>query len=300
MRLRHLLPALASLVLVACNNERPAAAPAPESEAVRQAAATHSLALEPAALMQLVFPSWSSGGQGAVQQVEVPAASTGAGAGKPVLEQQWVVTRPLYVVRLDDTHATLLTEGVATDGQGKATHCHACPAMAGAYFFERDDKGWRLAGRNHAALVAGVNGELGETRLAPLGDGRHLFTVQWGSCWQGWCGNWLHPVLLAPGKAVALQTVPVSADNDGAKGACAALAGKNGTEKDLPDDDCLQVEGQWKLEDGQLKLHFKGLLRTRDGDKGFKALQRIDEQAAYAFGPEALVLKQGRNPVPGF
>lgn len=294
MRIPGFLLALALPGLVACDKEPPP--PVTVAAPVHQAPATHVAGLEPNGLMRLVFPSWGPVGHGLVQQIDAPTVAS----AKPVMELQWVVTRPLHVVRLDDTHATLLTESAPSDGQGNASQCHACPVMTGAYFFERDDKGWRLAARDHAVLVAGVNGELGETRLAPLGDGRHLFTVQWGSCWQGSCGNWLHPVLLAPGKAIALKTVPMAADNDGVRGACAALAGKDGTEKDLPDDDCMQVEGKWMLEGGQLKVHFQGVLRQRDGDKGFRPLERIDEQAVYAFGPDALALKQGRNPVPGF
>ncbi|MES2510189.1 MAG: hypothetical protein V4625_09675 [Pseudomonadota bacterium] len=253
--------------------------------------APHTITLERYSLLKLVFPDWS-GTASMVQTVDLSALRKKTSSANTGMQRAQVF--PLYVVKLDDIHAVLLTQTLPV-GNGEEPHtCHGCSGFVSAYFFTRDDAGWKLSGRQDAVTTSGVEGEIGKTAIARLGEAHYAFTSEWGSCWQGYCGSWLEVVSLRPDKAVA-ATLRSSIDNDGVNGACSELDVKDSAVHSNNVRACHQVVGSWKFAAGHLIGDFRGRL-TPTG----KSVQKIHEQATYTFSDGTLRLERGTNPIPDF
>ncbi len=277
--------ALASvLVLVAC----------------QKADLAHSATLERAALMHVVFPSWQSADQGKVQQLDLSATTSAKNKTDAVAVLTEVT--PLYVVRLDDTHAAMVTQALPVDDSSKPMDCHACSGTIGAYFFEHKADGWQLAQRQDAVAQSGVEGNIGKTNISKLSDGHYALTAEWGSCWQGYCGSWLVVVGLVPGKATLLAPgIALSADNDGAYGACSALDGAQDDSNQTDEaHECFEVSSKWQFQGNRLLVNFEGRLGELDANGKPLPVKKVAQQAAYAIEPGRMVLQAGSNPVPHF
>lgn len=258
----------------------------------------YAATLERAALMLLLFPTWQASGPGLVQPVDLSATANDKNNTQPDAKRAEV--RPIYVVKLDDTHAAMVTDTrpIAEDDKRPYT-CHMCPGIVGAYFFEHDAKGWRLAARQDAAIRSGVEGNIGTTSVAKLADGHYALASEWGSCWQGYCGTWLVVLGLKAGKAKPLAyAIPMSADNDGAHGACSALD----TPPTEPEDknECFDVRSKWKFQQGRLIVNFEGRLSKLNGLNQLFPTENIRQQAVYEVIKDSLELVKGKNPVPSF
>lgn len=258
----------------------------------------YSATLDRAALMLLPFPTWQASGPGLVQSVDLPPITDNKNNKHPDAPRAEV--SPMYVVKLDDTHAALVTETRPISEQDKRPYtCHACPGTVGAYFFERDAKGWRLTHRQDGAIQSGVEGNIGTTSVAKLADGHYAVASEWGSCWQGYCGTWLVVLGLKAGKATPLAYgIPMSADNDGAHGACSALD----TPPTEPEDkyECFDVRSKWKFQQGRLIVNFEGRLSKLKGLNQLFPTEVIRQQAVYEVAEDSLELVKGKNPVPSF
>jgi hypothetical protein len=253
-----------------------------------QRAEEHSDSLDPAALLALRFA-----GDAGEKPVDLKPI------GRDVARRDDIT--PLEVVKFDDNHALLLTE-VQTEED-----CHACGGVMGAYFYERDAKGWRLVRAQDAAMGAGVYGKLGKVSTTKL-QGLHAATIEWGSCWQGTCGSWLVLVALEPYTLRELGSVPLAINNDGRFGACELLDKAEGQNKpDAPNPDnltpeqrvCQDIESEWKFEGARLLVSFKGRMLDVKGD-ALQPVRKIDQRAAYAVSAVELKLVEGDNPVPSF
>lgn len=242
--------------------------------------------LDPNALLQLRFLT-----PGQAPEVELTTV------GQDDVERENV--EPLQAAQLDETHAVLLTH--VRTGQD----CHACPGVMGAYFYERDAKGWRLTRSHDALLAAGVKDHLGSVAITALEGSHHVATIEWGSCWQGYCGTWLVLVHLHPNEARELGSIATSADNDGAHGACSALDEKQpnsvkqeNEEEILPHDQvCYQVNGEWKFQGKRLLVDFTGRIRELK-DEEIQPPRQIRQRTVYEVQADALKLVEGENPVP--
>jgi hypothetical protein len=254
-----------------------------------QRAAEHANDLDPAGLLALRFV-----GDAAEKPIDL----------RPIgldLAQPEDIT-PLEVVKFDDTHALLLTE-VQTEED-----CHACGGVMGAYFYERDAKGWRLVRYLDAAIAAGANGKLGKVSVAALQGTLHAATIEWGSCWQGTCGSWLVVVALQPDAVRELDSVPLAINNDGRFGACELLDKAAGLARpDAPKADsltpeqraCQDIESEWKFEGPRLLVNFKGRMLEFKGN-ALLPLRKIDQRTVYAVSGTEVKLAEGENPVPAF
>ncbi|MBK6294931.1 MAG: hypothetical protein IPF55_12030 [Rhodoferax sp.] len=217
----------------------------------------YSATLERASLMLLPFPTWNAGGAGRVQRVDLSATATEKNKANFTAVRAEIT--PLYVVRLDDSHAVLLTQALPVGEGDQPYACHACAGTIGAYFFAHNAAGWRQTKRHDALATSGVEGNLGETSIAKLADGHYAMTAEWGSCWQGYYGSWLVIAGLQADTAVVLAPgLPLAADNDGAYGACSALDTPRDTDDKTEDNhECLDITAEWKFQGNRLVVTFE-------------------------------------------
>lgn len=250
----------------------------------------HAQSLDPKALLELRFVT-----PGQSPQVDLSPVKLG-NVGQANVD-------PIKVVRLDDTHAVLLTH--ARTGQD----CHACPGVMGAYFYERDAEGWRLSKSLDALLATGVDDQLGTVTVTALEGTHHAATIDWGSCWQGSCGTWLEVMSLQPNMAHAMGSIATSADNDGANGACSALDAKPANQSKATETDdeetpvdhqvCVQIDSKWHFQGNRLLIDFTGRVREEKNGE-LQPPRKIQQRAVYEVQADGLKLMEGENPVPGF
>ena len=258
----------------------------------------YSASLDRASLMRLPFPTWQAEGAGLIQAVDLSATANDKNSTQPDATRAEV--SPIYVVRLDETHAALVTATRPfSEADKRPFICHACPGILGAYFFEHDEKGWRLTNRQDAAMHSGVEGNIGTTSMAKLADGHYAMASEWGSCWQGYCGSWVVALGLQPGKARPLAGgIPMSAENDGAHGACSALDKR--PEEPEGKFNCYDVQGKWKFQQGRLVIDFDGRLSKVNESNELLPTEKIKQQAVYEVVNGSLQLTKGKNPIPSF
>jgi hypothetical protein len=295
----------------AASNDAPAAAqtaaPAAMAPAAPSAApATASATLKRAELMALVFPD-SQGPNAKPQQPDVVSLPEIGNDGKTVpgsAAEQNARVSPREVVKLDDTHAVMLTETVPLDDQGQPMDSHANGAWLGAYFFEQGAEGWKLASRNDAVDYLGFMGNLGTTKIERIAAQRFGLTITNGSCWQGYCGQWLSVYGLEAGKVSTLASaIALSATNEGADEACEKVL-KSEKPEEPPRGECYDIGGTPAFTPGaddttpgEMRLAFKG---ERTAGAKARRVDTVDTTLIYAWRNGAYVLTEGKNPVPSF
>lgn len=278
----------------------PAAAPAPSA----------------AQLAALVFPGWSETHAGRVQTVTLPldagAARNGWSAGPAR-----VLVEPKLVLRTDAGHVTLIAAMVPAGGDGKPAVTHMTPVGVAAYQFTRTGNRWQVAGRQGVFTWRGF---FGEARLQPVQlvaastRPRQAVAVEYGSCWDGYCGTWMalyeidHDIVR---REPVVETALSGNDIDGA-GDCLhrlqPLIKTRPQDTGVQDDgsapdahDCYLLEGAWSIDGG----------RDRPGDFTIRYQGAISRADAHAAPPVAIdqrmVLRyergkyravSGFNPVP--
>jgi hypothetical protein len=261
----------------------------------------YSETLDRNALMVLPFPSWTPTGDAKVQPVDLSATTdtpTEVGVSGTSAE-----ISPLYVVRLDDTHAALVTQVLPVDENNRPYDGHASSGMIGAYFFEHSAAGWRMVTRQDSVAISGVEGNIGKTSITKLDEGHFAVTAEWGSCWQGYCGRWLVVVGLQGELASLLHSgIALSVDNDGAHGACSALDHSASAKEDAKDGsgECLDIQSEWKFQGNHLLVSYNGRLSQMGANGELLPTKKIRERAIYAATPGELTLISGSDPIPGF
>ena len=246
--------------------------------------------------MAVVFPGWQPVEAKMVHMMELP---------KPFAEKAAQVERiearvePIYVVRLDEQHAVMLTQTQPVDDEGVPMACHPCSGHLGAYFFTLDDRGWRLSGSQHSAVETGLHGHLGETQIIQFAPQRYAFAAKWGSCWQGYCGDWLTLVDLQPGLTKVLAaSIPIASSSTGAHYECMepqTRADDSSPEEQAPIPDCFEVNSTWELAGERLTMRFKEAYWRGDQHQPPPVLNNT---AVYRIRNGELVLESGKNPVP--
>jgi len=255
----------------------------------------HAATLDRTALMAIVFPNWQESDGQAVQPIELPM--NGGSKEAPAETKTNSEILPLYVVKLSESHAVMLTQALPVDSSGEALACHACPGYVGAYSFTRDPSGWRLTARQDAVAEIGVNGSLGKTQIVRVGENGFLFTADWGSCWQGYCGHWLALLGLQPDRAIPYAPhLMLSAENTGAHEEC----GSSPVPAVISDPahQCFDVKGIWKIQGDRLVANFLGHRTDLDPEGKRLPKKTVKQQAVYRIEKERLVLESGENPVP--
>jgi hypothetical protein len=251
-------------------------------------------------LMVLPFPGWTPTGDAKVQSVDLSAT-------EDVIPEVGVRTpaeiTPLYVVRLDDTHAALVTQVLPVDENNRPYDGHASSGMIGAYFFEQSAAGWRMVTRQDSVATSGVEGNIGRTRIVKLEEGHFAVTAEWGSCWQGYCGRWLVVVGLQGDLATLLNPgIALSVDNDGAHGACSALDHSASAKEDAKDGsgECLDIQSEWKFQGNHLQVLYNGRLSQLGTNGELLPTKKIRERTIYVATPGQLTLISGSVPIPEF
>jgi len=259
----------------------------------------HAATLDRASLMELPFPGWRADAKAKIQSVNLSALAEEKNKASEAATRAEVT--PIYVVKLDDTHATLLTQTLPVNDGDEPIDCHACSGTIGAYFFEQDAAGWQLTSRQDAVAQSGVQGHIGDTSISKLTDGHFALTAEWGSCWQGYCGSWLVVVGLQRDNATLLAPgIPLSVDNDGAHGACSALDAPEESEAEPNAHECMDIRSKWKFQGNRLVARFEGRLNQVDSNGKPSPTKKIQQQAVYEVAQGQLSLVKGTNPVPGF
>ena len=259
----------------------------------------YSKTLDRESLMRLPYPTWQASGAGKVQQVDLSAISRGNDYAQASKTRAFI--SPMYVVRLDDTHAVMVTETWPTTKGDELLDCHACSGTIGAYFFENSASGWRLSSHQDAVAHSGANGNIGETKITKLANGHFALTAEWGSTWFGYSGSWLVVVGLKADKASLLESgIPLSIDNDGAHGACSELDNPTEGKEEAQPQECLDIRSQWKFQGESLLIDFAGRLSKLGPDGKLLPTRKIAQQARYGIAANQLNLTKGVNPVPGF
>lgn len=302
--LPRLLTAVAlCAVLAACSqDDSDKDAVTSDTPAAPTANRTASATLQRSELMALVFPGWEDREASRSVTVSLPDVSND---GKPVSgsesDQRADIT-PREVVRLDDSHAVMLTETVPLDDQGQRQDSHVAGAWLGAYFFEQGSDGWMLTRRNDAVDYQGFMGSLGTTKVERIAPQRFVLTTVNGSCWQGYCGSWLSVFEL--GSSVVrpvLSGIPLAASNGGADEACDKVL-KSERADVSPQGSCFDVEGSPEFTlgtddaPGDMRIAFNGARTASAGAD----VENIDATVVYAWKQGTYVPSSGRNPVPSF
>lgn len=288
-------------------SDTPAAAAADTTPAAA-ARPTASATLKRAELMALAFPD-SRGPGASPDQSDTVLLPTIGDNGKAVAgseAEQKAEVSPREVVRLDDTHAVMLTDAVPLSEDGHPMNGHPDGAWLGAYFFEQGPEGWKLSGRNDAVDYQGFMGNLGQTKVERLGTGQFVTLLTNGSCWQGTCGEWLSVFSLAPGKVRPMVTgIALGADNQGGDEACEKVL-KAERPAQPPRGNCFDIsgkpafpvaaEGDGKDKD-EMHIAFSGS-QTNGADD--PRARKVDTTLVYVNRNGAYELREGRNPVPSF
>ncbi|MBN3728836.1 hypothetical protein, partial [Burkholderia sp. Ac-20379] len=280
-----------------------------------------SQGLKRADLMRVVFPTWrdANDANARVVDVDLPVRDDAGRlphAAAPKTESTRVEIAPRQVIRLDDTHAVMLTEGVGVGDTGVRDDSYASGAWLGAYFFRRDATGWLLDKRVDGVDYLGVAGTYGDTSVARIGADEFGVVLTGGGCWQGFCGTWASVYGVAPGRiATYASTVPVDGNNLGASGECETALQQSGAPKSASDTDvvvntdasnppaCFDIGGKLALATGsdgvsEMRIRFDGVEST-DTDDGTRSRQ-IHQTAVYRLRGGKYVLSSGHNPVPPF
>lgn len=285
------------------------AAEAPDATPAAVARPTVSATLKRAELMALAFPD-SQGPGASPDQSDIVLLPTIGDNGKAVAgseAEQKAEVSPREVVRLDDTHAVMLTDAVPLDEDGSPMNGHPQGAWLGAYFFEQGPDGWTLSGRNDAVDYQGFMGNLGQTKVERLANGQFVTLLTNGSCWQGTCGQWLSVFSLAPGKVRPMVTgIPLGADNQGWDEACEKVL-KAERPAQPPRGNCFDISGQPTFpaagegDDGEARdemhIAFSGS-QTNGADD--PSVRKVNTTLVYVNRNGVYELREGRNPVPSF
>lgn len=248
-------------------------------------------------LMVLPFPGWTPTGNDKVQPVDL-SATTDTPVEVGVAGTSAEIS-PLYVVRLDDTHAALVTQVLPVDENNRPYDCHACSGTIGAYFFEHSVDGWHMITRQDSVAISGVEGDIGRTSITKLEEGHFAVAAEWGSCWQGYCGRWLVVVGLQGDLATRLNPgIALSVDNDGAQGACSALDSPTPAKEER--SECLDIQSEWKFQGNHLQVLYNGRLSQLGTNGELLPTKKIRERTIYVATPGELTLISGSVPIPEF
>ena len=276
----------------------------------------HSASLERRALMRLAFAADKVAAPKDIHPITVTEVKYSASGSITSVHQE--VRRaqiaPVFVVKLDKTHAVMLVTSQFVDENDEVWACHACFVLLGAYFFTHDDQGWKMTHRQDDVTSLGVEGNPGSLAVSRFGANRYVFTAEWGSCWQGYCGSWLNVVGLQADLATDLiGGIPTFAadvgahedcdtrlaDNPRSSNASAADGKVSNDETDAPHS-CFNVTSKWSISGEQLTVSFTGKIVGNDPYVHDLPPQIVHESSIYALKGNALVLVRGRNPVPSF
>jgi hypothetical protein len=284
------------------------AAAAPQKDAVPASAPASLPTL--AQLMALAFPGWGDGPGGRLQVVPLPrAAAAHAGWGASPAR---VLAEPRLVLVADATHLTLVAGMLPAGEDGKAAATQLTPIALAAYQFELRDGSWEVSGRQGIFAWRGFSG-MATLRAVALSNQRQGLGVEYGSCWDGYCGTWvalyeLHKgaVRREPAVEMALSGINLESAADCPrrlqppfKARTQETAGRDDGAGDS--HDCYAIASSWSIDPareqpGDLVIHYQGAISR--GDAPAAAPVAIDQRHVLRYGSGKYRAVSGFNPVP--
>jgi hypothetical protein len=283
--------------------------------AQQQQAAEPPAGITPAQLAALAFPGWSDSAAGRVQTVTLPRLPGMSRKGRSPWSEgaRRVLAEPKLVVRVDATHLTLIAGLVPAGDHGNAAADHTTPMALAAYQFEQRNGTWKLAGRQGVFALRGFFGEA-NLRAVALSSQRQAVAVEYGSCWQGYCGTWL--ALYELDKGVARQEpaleMALSGINVDSTGDCVRrlqpLIKPHQQETHMEGDtaapdshDCYAIESSWTIEParelpGDFTIRYQGAISRADVHT--LPPSAIDQRQVLRYSGGKYRAISGFNPVP--
>jgi hypothetical protein len=271
--------------------------------------------ITPAQLAALAFPGWSDNPAGRIQTVTVPRLPGTSRNGRTAWNEgaMRVLAEPKLVVRLDATHLTLIAGLVPAGDHGNAAVDHTTPMALAAYQFEQRGGTWTPLGRQGMFALRGFFGEA-SVRAVPLSAQRQALAVEYGSCWQGYCGTWMALYELDKGVVrqepvveTALSGVNVNASTDCLR-RLQPLIKPQSYDTDVHEEnvasdthDCYAIESSWSIDAGRaqpgdLLIHYKGAISRADAHAAPPS--QVDQRQVLRYGSGKYRAVSGFNPVP--
>jgi hypothetical protein len=269
----------------------------------------------PAQLAALAFPGWSDSPAGRVHSATLPplpGIARGIYAGWNTGTNR-VLVEPKLVLRTDATHATLVAGLVPAGDDGRSTAAHATPMALAAYQFEQHGGAWGVSGRQGIFALRGFSGAAAVREVA-LAVRHPAVAVEYGSCWQGYCGTWLavyevgrDMIRREPAVELALSGINVDSAAD-CRRRLGPLAKPHVPDPAARDDggapeshDCYAIESSWTVDathdqPGDLTIHYQGAISRAESIAGPPAA--IDQREVLRYGNGKYRAISGFSPVP--
>jgi hypothetical protein len=280
-----------------------------------QTAPAPSTSVTPAQLAALAFPGWSESAAGRLQTVtlpRMPGVTTNPARSAWTVGTNQVLVEPRLALRIDASHLTLIA-GLVPAEEGKSAASHGTPMALAAYQFEQRDGAWKVTGRQGVFALRGFFGEA-SLRAVPLAGQRQAVAVEYGSCWQGYCGTWLAmyeldkgTVRKEPALEMALSGINVDASADCIR-RLQPLIKPHLQEPAAREDsaasnshDCYAIESSWTVDatreqPGDFTIRYQGAISRADAH----ALPpvAIDQRQVLRYSSGKYRAVSGFNPVP--
>lgn len=269
----------------------------------------------PAQLAALAFPGWSDSATGRVHSATLPplaGITRGIYAGWNTGTNR-VLVEPKLVLRTDATHVTLVAGLVPAGDDGRSAAVHATPMALAAYQFEQRRGTWGVSGRQGIFALRGFSGAA-EMREVALAARHPAVAVEYGSCWQGYCGTWLAVYevgrdMIRREPAVELALSGINADSAAdCQRRLAPLIKPHAQDPAAHGDgggpephDCYAIEGSWTIDathdhPGDLTVHYQGAISRAEAFAGPPAA--IDQRQVLRYGNGKYRAISGFSPVP--
>jgi hypothetical protein len=264
-----------------------------------------------AQLAALAFPGWSDSAAGRIQTVSLPRMA-GTGGTSWHVGANRVLAEPKLALRLDATHLTLIAGLVPADDQGHDMADHTTPMALAAYQFEQRDGEWKLSARQGVFALRGFSGEA-TVRAVALSSQRQAVAVEYGSCWQGYCGTWLALYELDKGLARSAPAVEMALSGTNVDSAGDCMHRLQPLIKPHPQDpgkddnaapeshDCYAIESSWTIAPsrdlpGDLSIRYQGAMSRTEA--GLAPPAPVDQRQVLRYGSGKYRAISGFNPVP--
>jgi len=268
-----------------------------------------------AQLAALAFPGWNDSTAGRVHGAALPAipgmvhsVHTGWNQG-----MNRVLVEPRLVVRTDATHLTLIAGLVPAGDDGRSRAVHATPMALAAYQFEQHGGTWGVIGRQGIFALRGFSGAAAVREIA-LAARRPAVAVEYGSCWQGYCGTWLavyevnrDMVRHEPAVELALSGINIDSAADCQRRLVPLIkprtpdAAPRNDGADADSHDCYAIESSWAIDathdqPGDLTIRYQGAMSRAEAHAGPPAA--IDQRQVLRYGNGKYRAISGFSPVP--
>jgi hypothetical protein len=269
----------------------------------------------PAQLAALAFPGWSDSTAGRVHNATLPplpGMARGIYAGWSTGPNR-VVVQPKLVLRTDASHLTLIAGLVPADDDGRANTTQATPMALAAYQFEQRGTAWGVSGRQGIFALRGFSGAAAVREVA-LAARRPAVAVEYGSCWQGYCGTWLavyeagrDMVRRDPAVELAVSGINVDSAPD-CQRRLAPLVKPHAPDPSVRDDggapnthDCYAIESTWTIDatheqPGDLTIHYQGAISR--AESAAAPPSAVDQREILRYGNGKYRAVSGFSPVP--